>query len=168
MKQTRHYLWLMSLLAVIVFAACKKKDNPPPFDAEKQAVIDEQLIQEYIAKNSITGTVKDTTGLHYKIIEPGTGGTKADTIQLTDRLNVSYKGTLLNGTVFDEREKETFREARLGGLVEGWQIGLQKIAKGGKVQLFIPSKLGYGNRDMGDIPANSVLVFELTLHNFYF
>lgn len=167
MKKKRHYFWLLSLLALTIFAAaCNKKDDPPPHDPAKQAVIDEQLIQEHITKNNIAGTLKDdTSGLHYKILEPGNG---EDTIALKDRLNVSYKGTLLNGAVFDQGEKTTLSESRLEDLIKGWQIGLQKISKGGKVQLFVPSGLAYGNRAAGSIPANSVLIFELTLHNFYF
>lgn len=167
MKKTRHYFWLLSLLALTIFAAaCKKKDSPPPHDPAKQAVIDEQLIQEYIQKNNITGTLKDdASGLHYKILEPGIG---EDTIALNDRFNVSYKGSLLNGSVFDQGEKTTISDARLENLIKGWQIGLRKISKGGKVQLFIPSALGYANSASGPIPANSVLIFELTLHDFYY
>ncbi|WP_119079284.1 FKBP-type peptidyl-prolyl cis-trans isomerase [Chitinophaga alhagiae] len=161
----RHYFWLLSLLAISIFAACKKKDNPPPYDPVKQAVIDEQLIQEHITRNNITGTLKDTSGLHYKIMEHGTPG---DTIALDDRMNITYVGTLLNGNQFDAGEKTTLGEYRLENLIEGWKIGLRKISKGGKVLLLVPSGLGYKNANMGSIPPNSVLVFEITLHNFYY
>ncbi len=163
----RHYIWLLSLLAVTFFAACNKNDKPStPFDPVKQAEIDEQLITEYIAKNNITGTVKDAAGaLHYKVLAPGTGG---DTMKLDDRMNVSYKGTLLNGTVFDEGDKTRLGEARLEQLIDGWKIGLRKITKEGKIQLFVPSALGYKNTATGKIPANSVLIFEVTLHNYYY
>ncbi|RPE09116.1 peptidylprolyl isomerase [Chitinophaga lutea] len=163
----RHYFGLLSLLAVTFFAACNKNDKPAqPFDPAKQAETDEQLIREYIAKNNITGTVKDaTSALHYKVLAPGIGG---DTMKLNDRMNVSYKGTLLNGTVFDEGDKTRLSEARLDQLIEGWKIGLRKITKEGKIQLFVPSALGYKNSATGKIPANSVLIFEVTLHNYYY
>lgn len=162
----RHYFWLLSILAISIFAACKKKDNPPPYDPVQQAIIDEQLIQEYITKNSITGMLKDdASGLHYKILQHGTPG---DTIALDDRMNITYVGTLLNGTQFDAGEKTTLGDYRLENLIDGWKIGLRKISKGGKVQLLVPSGLGYKNANMGSIPPNSVLVFEITLHNFYY
>lgn len=164
----RHYFGLLGLLAVMMmFAACKKDKKEEPHDPVKQAAIDEQLIQKYIADSSITGTLKDdTSGLHYKILARGT--TPNDTITLEDRMNITYTGKLLNGNVFDSGENTTLREARLKGLIKGWQIGLRKIAKGDKVLLLIPSALGYGNSSSGSIPANSVLVFEVTLNNFYF
>lgn len=162
----RHYFWLLSLLAITAFAACNKKDSTPPFDAVKQAATDEKLITDYIAANSITGVIKDdTTALHYKILENGTPG---DTIELNERMNITYEGKLLNGTTFDSGDKTTLNDYRLQELIEGWKIGLQKISKGGKIQLFVPSAMGYKNSSTGAIPPNSVLVFTVTLHNFYF
>lgn len=162
----RHYFWLLSLLAITAFAACNKKDAAPPFDAVKQAATDEKLITDYIAANSITGVIKDdTTALHYKVLEHGPAG---DTIKLNDRMNITYEGKLLNGNVFDSGDKTTLRDYRLQELIEGWKIGLRKISKGGKIQLFVPSGMGYKNFPTGSIPANSVLVFTVTLHNFYF
>ena len=163
----RHYFWLLSLLAITAFAACNKKDDAPPFDPVAQAAIDEKLIKDYIANNNITGTVKDdTTALHYKILERGT--TPGDTIELNERMNITYEGKLLNGNTFDSGTKTTLRDYRLQELIEGWKIGLRKISKGDKIQLFVPSAMGYKNFPTGGIPANSVLIFTVTLHDFYF
>ncbi|MRG45643.1 peptidylprolyl isomerase [Chitinophaga sp. SYP-B3965] len=162
----RHYFWLLSLLAITAFAACNKKDNTPPYDPVQQAATDERLITEFIAANNITGVIKDdTTALHYKILENAPAG---DTIKLNDRMNITYEGKLLNGNVFDDGDKTTLNDYRLQELIEGWQIGLRKISKGGKIQLFVPSAMGYKNYPTGSIPANSVLVFVITLHNFYY
>lgn len=164
----RHYIWLISLLAITVFTtACNKnKKADEPYDPVKQAQIDEQLIKTYIADKNLTGVVKDdTSALYYKILEPGAGERE---MALNDRMLITYKGTLLNGTVFDERQRESFNNARLEELIKGWQLGIRKIRKEGKILLLIPSELGYGNRNMGTIPARSVLVFEVTLHNYYF
>lgn len=165
MKKKKHYLWLASLVVAILFTACNK-NNEPPFDAAKQALIDEQLIVNYIADNNITNTIRDTTGVHYKILEAGNG---TDTIQLSDRMSVSYQGKLLNGTVFNDTNGSTttLNEARLRNLIGGWQVGLRKISKGGRVLLLIPSGLGYGNSDDSQIPRNSVLIFDIKLHDFY-
>lgn len=161
----RHYFWLLSLLAITAFTACNKK-NDPPFDPVQQAATDEKLITDYIANNNITGVVKDdTTALHYKILEHGPAG---DTIKLNDRMNITYEGKLLNGSVFDSGDKTTLNDYRLQELIEGWKIGLRKISKGGKILLFVPSAMGYKNYPTGSIPANSVLIFTVTLHNFYF
>lgn len=162
----RHYFWLLGLIAITVTAACNKK-NDPPFDPVKQAAIDEQLIQNYITTNNLTGVVKDdTTALHYKILERGT--TPGDTIKLNDRMNITYEGKLLNGTKFDSGENTTLSDYRLQELIEGWKIGLRKISKGDKILLLVPSAMGYKNRPTGDIPANSVLVFTVKLNNFYY
>lgn len=164
----RHYFWLMSLLVVAVLAACNKNDDAAPFDPVKQAAIDEQLIQNYFQANNITGAVKDdTSGLYFKVIARGT--TPNDTISLVKRFYLTYKGMLLNGNVFDQAANTTLREVRLGGnLIQGWKIGMRKIAKGDSVHLYIPSALGYGNYSpAASIPANSVLVFHIRLTNFY-
>ncbi|MEY3433469.1 MAG: hypothetical protein RL131_1405, partial [Bacteroidota bacterium] len=42
-------------------------------------------------------------------------------------------------------------------------LGLPLINAGGKIKLYLPPSLGYGSRAVGSIPANSVLIFEITL-----
>lgn len=163
----RHYFWLLSLLAITTFVACNKKNDDPPFDPVKQAEIDEKAITDYIAGKGITGVVKDdTTALHYKILERGT--TPGDTIKLENRFNITYQGILLNGTEFDANEKTTLEDLRLRQLIEGWQIGLRKISKGDKIQLFVPSAMGYRQYGAGKVPPNAVMVFTITLHDHYF
>lgn len=165
----RFNFWLLSLLAVTVFTATacnKSKKEDDPYDPVKQAQIDEDLIKKYIADKNLTGVVKDdTSALYFKVLEPGTGDRA---MALNDRMVVSYKGSLLNGTEFENATRESFNNARLEELIKGWQLGIRKVRKEGKVLLLIPSGLGYENRDMGKIPRRSVLVFELTLHNYYY
>ncbi len=165
----RHYFWLLSLLAITAFVACNKKDAETPFDPVAQAAKDDKLIKDYITANGITDVKKDdTTALYYKILEPGTS--PGDTIKLNDRLSIAYQGKLLNGYVFNDTKGEntTLDEARLQNLIKGWQLGLRKISKGGKILLFIPSALGYGTQNYNPIPPNSVLIFEIKLSNFYY
>ena len=76
---------------------------------------------------------------------------------------VGYKGALLDGTVFDENPQAPMP---IDGVVPGFSEGLQKMKKGGKYKLWIPSELGYGAEDNGPIPGGSVLVFDVTLHDF--
>ena len=102
------------------------------------------------------------SGLYYKIVEPGEG----DRPSLTDTVLVHYKGTRIDGTTFDSSydrgEPATFP---LNGVVAGFGEGLTKIAVGGKIILYIPSDLGYGNtpRPGGEIQPGDTLVFECEL-----
>lgn len=80
-----------------------------------------------------------------------------------DVLTMSYRGTLTNGKVFDETGKKapfTFKLGE-GQVIKGWDQGLVGIKVGGKRKLTIPAALGYGSSAVGEIPANSTLVFEV-------
>jgi FKBP-type peptidyl-prolyl cis-trans isomerase len=86
-----------------------------------------------------------------------------------DRVRVSYRGWLSDGTVFDssnERGKPT--TFKLKDVVEGWTEGLQLVSKGGKIELEIPSRLGYGaNGQPPTIPPGATLHFIVELHDIY-
>jgi FKBP-type peptidyl-prolyl cis-trans isomerase FkpA len=76
-------------------------------------------------------------------------------------VKVTYTLSLLGGEVIPQpTEPITFA---LGGVIVGWQIGIPLIQKGGKIRLFIPSGYAYGPRSQGNIPANSILDFEIDL-----
>jgi len=102
------------------------------------------------------------SGLHYKVLDPGTG----DKPSLTDNVLVHYKGTLIDGTQFDSSydagAPATFR---LNQVVKGFGEGLTKVGAGGKIILYMPSDLGYGNspRPGGDIKPGDSLIFECEL-----
>ncbi|SFI56931.1 FKBP-type peptidyl-prolyl cis-trans isomerase [Planctomicrobium piriforme] len=104
---------------------------------------------------------KTNNGLKYKIIEPGTGKrpTKSSTVLC------HYRGWLDNGREFDSSYKSGEPvEFPLNGVIPGWTEGLQLIQEGGKIELEIPSRLGYGERGMpGAIPPNSRLHFTIEL-----
>jgi FKBP-type peptidyl-prolyl cis-trans isomerase len=164
----RNILGLAGLIAIALIFACNKKDDPaPPYDYDKQAAIDEQTITSYIAAHNLTGYERDTTGVYFKVLE---NGQNVDTIKLTDRFNIDYKGFLLDGTRFDSARMVTFDDMRLGqpGLIEGFKVGPMKTTKGGTVRYFIPSVLGYRDRAQGSIPPNSVLIFEVKLNDYYY
>lgn len=145
------YRWMFPLALLAVLVGCKK------FDPEKQAEIDEEIIVQYIADNSLTA-LSSASGLHWVVDSTGTGTqpNNASTVR------VRYKGYLTNGAVFDESDIDglTFP---LSGVIQGWQEGIPKFREGGGGILLIPSALGYGNDEVGTIPANSVLVFDVHL-----
>ncbi len=107
-----------------------------------------------------SGVKKTQSGLLYKIEKPGTGKIPKD----SDTVVVNYKGTLIDGTEFDNSytrgEPLSFR---LGGVIPGWQEGLKHLKKGGKITLVIPPDLAYGKTGMPGIPPNSTLIFDVEL-----
>ncbi|MXV16948.1 peptidylprolyl isomerase [Pedobacter sp. HMF7056] len=145
---------LFAFVITLFSAGCAKEDQ---YDAAKQLVADEVLIKDFIAKNNITA-VRHSTGLYYTIINPGSGSYNYTTNTV---VNVKYTGTLLNGQLFDSATTGT--DIPLGQVIDGWQIGIPLIQKGGKIRLIIPSPLGYRNMARGSIPANSVMDFTVEL-----
>ena len=142
-------------------SACKKSDEKDDFDHEAQAKLDDAQIAAYLAKNDITA-VKDPSGLYYQIITPGS----AEKPTLSSGPYITYKGTLMTTAVVFEERTEPYYFSKLETLIEGWKVGLPKIGKGGRIILYIPSGLAYKNQTSGSIPANSVLIFDITLVNF--
>ncbi len=93
----------------------------------------------------------------------GTGATAASGQKLT----VSYVGALTNGTVFDSTQKDGGQpfsfQLGAGQVIKGWDEGLVGMKVGGVRKLVIPPSLGYGSQAQSSIPANSTLVFTVTL-----
>ncbi len=111
-----------------------------------------------------TGVTALPSGLLYEIVKPGTG----DYPKVGDVVKVHYTGTLVNGTKFDSSEGGQPAEFTLANdsVIVGWVEGLQKINKGGKIKLYIPPALAYGENAPGAIPPNSALVFDVELIEF--
>ena len=106
------------------------------------------------------------TGLKYIINGKGSGYPPIDREMVT----VQYYGMLTDGTKFDSSfgrmEPFTFKTG-MGDVIKGWDEGIKLIGKGGNIILFVPPHLGYGSRDMGRIPADSYLIFFITLDRIY-
>lgn len=144
---------LFGLLAVL-FTACEKDDND-------QDELDDQIIQDYLNQNNIDAVAHES-GMYYVIDEVGTGGHP----DASSMVEVLYVGSLTNGNVFDETSGNSPVSFPLQNLIEGWQIGIPLLQKGGSGTFIIPSRLGYGSMAHYGIPANSVLVFDITLVGF--
>jgi len=100
------------------------------------------------------------SGLQYKIVAEGSGKTP----KATDEVTVNYKGTLVDGSEFDNSYKRGApANFRVDKVIRGWTEALQLMKEGSKWQLFIPPELGYGERGAGPVPPNSVLIFEVEL-----
>lgn len=117
----------------------------------------------FCAKNKLRSDVKTTaSGLQYEVLVEGNG----DKPGAKDSVTCHYKGSLLDGTVFDNSydrgEPITFA---LNAVIPGWTEGLQLMPVGSKYKFYIPYNLGYGALDYGPIPGGSLLIFEVELLN---
>ncbi len=100
------------------------------------------------------------TGLYFQIIEKGSDKKPGK----NDRVRVHYVGTFLDGEVFDSSYKRNEpAEFVLNSVIPGWTQGVQLIGEGGKVKLFVPAKLGYGDKGTPGVPPASALIFEVEL-----
>ena len=125
---------------------------------EKNKADGETFLAEHAKTEGVTVT---ESGLQYAVITQGEGAKPT----AEDSVTVHYKGTLIDGTEFDSSysrgEPISFP---LGGVIKGWQEGVQLMNVGSKYKLVLPSALGYGDRGAGEkIGPNSVLVFEVEL-----
>jgi FKBP-type peptidyl-prolyl cis-trans isomerase len=107
--------------------------------------------------------IKVKDGLKIEDIVVGSG----EEVQVGDRISIHYSGTLLDGSKFDssvDRGVPFQTRIGVGQLIQGWDIGIIGMKKGGKRKLTIPSELGYGDRGAGDkIPGGATLVFDVDL-----
>jgi FKBP-type peptidyl-prolyl cis-trans isomerase len=156
------------LSTVILFSACAKSmsdDNSMQMDDVRKTMEEQELkIEQYMKSHNITLT-HDPKGIYYKIETPG--DTSAF-MNLNTIPTMSYTRSNLADSVLDASFGATNFDGRpLKDHIVGWQIGLQKIGKGGRIFMIIPSPLGFGNVSIGNIiPANTVLVCDVTLVDF--
>lgn len=143
---------LLALLALGLGAGCHKDD---------QAAKDRQAIQQYLSDHSLTATEHDS-GIFYIIDTPGSGGSPT----VANTVKVKYKGYYLDGVVFDQTTGSQTIQFPLSDLIEGWQIAIPLLQKGGKGTFFIPSGLGYGSYPPSGVRPDAVLVFEIELVDF--
>jgi FKBP-type peptidyl-prolyl cis-trans isomerase len=104
--------------------------------------------------------MKLPSGLRYEITKQGDGAAP----KATDTVKVHYTGTLLDGSVFDSSvQRGEPAEFPLDQVIAGWTEGIQKVNKGGKIKLYVPPQLAYGDDGRPGIPPGSTLVFDVEL-----
>jgi FKBP-type peptidyl-prolyl cis-trans isomerase len=129
-------------------------DACPPRDEANWA-----RMQAFLEANKAKeGVVVTESGLQYKVLRKGTG-TRQPT--WASMVSVSYRGSLIDGTVFDENKNIEFEA---GQVIKGWQEALTLMREGDKFELVIPSGLAYGCRGKGaKIVGDQVLLFDVEL-----
>lgn len=130
--------------------------------SKKKSEVTRKEGEDFLAENAKKeGVVTLPDGLQYVILEKGNGPKP----KATDKVKVDYEGKLVDGTVFDSSIKRGKPAVfPVNRVIPGWTEALQLMPVGSKWQLFIPSKLGYGERGAGQqIPPNATLIFDVKL-----
>ena len=124
---------------------------------EYKKAVNKKVGEDFLAKNILKENVDSTaTGLQYTIEAPGA----EEKITKQDTVWVNYKGTLLDGEVFDQNDSVQFN---LNRVVPGFAEGICLLGEGGKATLYLPSNLAYGEHGNRNIEPNSTLIFEVEI-----
>jgi peptidylprolyl isomerase len=131
----------------------------------KETILNQKTSKNTTSKTTMNSenTITTASGLKYIDLELGIGDR---IVKAGDQISIHYVGTLENGTKFDSSlDRGTPFETMIGvgEVIKGWDEGVQGMKVEGKRKLIIPPNLGYGSQDMGVIPPNSTLIFEVTL-----
>jgi len=158
---------LLALFVIIIgFGACKKTTDPLiQYNAQK--AIDDKIIADYLAANpGLNAKRIDTSGVFYSI-KAGEEGSGNDLFTSSTQVTVGYTGRILTSQLVIAQTNDFHPSYRLSDVIRGWQLGIPKIKKNGKIRLFIPSRYAYGPfpQDSLHLPANSVLDFDIQLYN---
>lgn len=148
----RRFRSLLPLLLLAVVASCA---------GESAFVPDIETTNFAPSLNvDLANSIKTASGLYYRDIVVGAGAQ----VPMTSGASVttSYAGYLRNGNEFDSGDLPAFTTGT-GAVIDGFDEGVRGMRVGGQRQLIIPPFLGYGSRATGSIPANSILIFVITL-----
>lgn len=157
----KNYILLVIVVSFIGFSCTKEETQFLSY--EKQLEVDTKIIEDYLIDNGLTA---DSTveGLRYEITTTGNGEFPSSGSTVV----VNYTGKFLDGVVFDSNTTGGFSFALgQGRVIQGWDIGIALLSKGGKATLYLPSGLAYGTRGAGGvIGSNAVLMFDVELVDF--
>ncbi len=132
-------------------------------DQAKAAVANKEKAKEFFALlANQEGVQKDPSGFYYEVLKEGEG----ETPTMADTVRLHYHGTLIDGTVFDSSvDRGQPASFPMNGVIKGFSGGLTKTQVGGKIRIYIPSELGYGDnpRPGGKIKPGDTLIFECEL-----
>jgi FKBP-type peptidyl-prolyl cis-trans isomerase len=145
-----------TLALALILTACAKGPTAAAPDPAAEG-------RAFLAKNAhAAGVIVTKDGLQYRILHSGPAtGLKP---KLADEVKVDYEAKLLDGQVVDssyQRGQPAVMTVR--DLVPGWQEALQMMRPGDEWLIYLPPKLGYGDKGAGPIPPGAILMFKLDL-----
>lgn len=148
---------LLVPLGVVALASCTLEPPVAPAPDIEHAVFAASL------GINLSQMTKTSDGLYYQDVTAGNGAVA----QTNNHVTIRYTGYLTNGTVFDTNigTGGTGYQFTLGtnAVIKGWEEGIPGMRVGGTRKLVIPASLAYGGSSNANIPANSILVFSVTL-----
>ena len=152
--------------ALLLLGACSKNDNnnscdptPPPLVATEA----ERTYLQLFVNASQFSAQQHPSGFFYEILVPGTGSVSPT---ICSTVQVTYIGTVINGSGAPFDQNLTGTTFPLSNLIAGWQLGIPLLKKGGSIRLFLPPSLAYGSSGQPGIPPNSYLRFDISLLDF--
>lgn len=117
-----------------------------------------------LARAGDTGVQVTPSGLRYQVLESGQASGPRPTN--SDLALVNYEGRLPDGTVFDRSQQPTPFPVAPGATVPGFSEALKLMPKGAKYRFWLSPELAYGDRQVGPIPPNSTLRFDVEMVDF--
>jgi len=161
------FLNVLALVPLLVLTACdqKKSDADSSNGAGTAAATydtspesNAKFLADYAARPGVT---KTADGLMYRVLKAGNG---PQLQKESDLVTVYYKGSLIDGKVFDQTKPEEPAQFPAGRLIPGWVEALKLMKTGDTWEIALPPELGYGADGAGDaIPPNQALVFTMSL-----
>ena len=171
MSLGRYAAFPLAVVAGLSLSACVfdlSGDEPKPKVRASEACPERDQanwakMQAYLAANKQKEGVKVTeSGLQYRVVQAGKETARKPT--WASVVQVRYRGTLIDGTVFDEtKPSDPTAEFEAGGVIKGWQEALVSMREGDKWEVVIPTELAYGCKGKGSIKSDQVLTFEIEL-----
>ena len=140
----------------------KEKEEKEKAEREAKAKAAKEEGEKFLKENTKKkGVVTLPSGLQYRVIRKGKGPMPKE----DDMVTVKYEGRLIDGTVFDSSYKRTpqTNDFRPKQLIKGWTEALTHMPVGSKWEIYVPQELGYGERQAGQIPPYSTLIFVMEL-----
>ncbi len=147
------------LVAPLFLTSCFDSDDDQP-DLNQKFLQETAVIDEFLQDNGITAEIDPFTSLRYEPIIMGSGLAP----YIGNSVNMTYTTYLLEtGETVDSGTDQTILWENL---IAGLQLGLRNVQEAGRIRLYVPSVLAYGESGDGDIPPNANLVYDITLNSF--
>lgn len=161
----------VSILAVVAMFAgfyFFSSDAELPIQISGEEVVSLSNLEDSSAVTNILAEATTAGGKVTKLIIEDTNVGDGKEVVLGSEVTVNYIGTLQDGTQFDnsfERGAPYTFVVGSGQVIDGWEKGILGMKEGGERILVIPSDMAYGNRSVGQIPANATLLFAVQVLN---